>query len=191
MAQTARNRILSGSYCSRRCQLCAQLLFVLVRIWSRAALSGRPVAVHQMCDNKWYKSRSRQIRGRASYSEERYLGTKGLSNPYYKVGGCASALASESTEIAVHLKISPPCGLPHHGSGLGCVFNDLPQIKNWVQMWMFEDKLKNKFVFWIYFQNILNFEFSKKKKKLFCTIYLKIEQNRGPKCFNWGCATLT
>jgi hypothetical protein len=51
---------------------------------------------------------------------------------------------------------------------------------------MFEDK-EIKFVFWIIFKTIWEIEFSKKKKKLFSTLYLKREQTWGPKRFIMSC----
>ena len=121
-----------------------------------------PVAVHQMCNKLWYKSRSRQTRGRASYSESCYRGTKGWSNPYNKVGGCASALASEFTEIAVQLKNSPdhlptpPPNLRFH------IPFPNQKLTLDVDVW---NKVENKVVVLIYFENKFDFSKFKVKKK--------------------------
>ena len=105
---TARNWILSRSYCPRMRQLGAQLISVRIRIWPRAAQLGRPAGSTRDVQKAWIDFNEIAVRDRASYRDWSFRLMKGLSNPYHKVGGCASASASEFTGIAVQLENSPP-----------------------------------------------------------------------------------
>ena len=81
-------------------------------IRSRATQAGRQLAVHKMYKIFWDEFNPRQIRGRARYRESSFRGTKGISSPYRKVGGCALASASEWTAIAIPPAISAATSVP-------------------------------------------------------------------------------
>ena len=89
-------------------QLGAQLISVRIRLWPQAAQLGRPAGSTGDVQKAWIDFNEVAVRDRASYRDWSFRGMKGVSNPYHKVGGCASASASEFTELAVQLENSPP-----------------------------------------------------------------------------------